>query len=190
MAIADQYRIRLNFGKRDRVAVFDLSALLWDLNRIYVVGYEAGAGYGGNPSSRGRGRYRLIENEDQLLLARIRFESPLLVELINQVVPEFVGVMAGIWALAQSLDKLVQLAPTSRKLKADAAKAELEVHRTKLEIRRLQRELERMDREQNKPSAVGLIEQSPEINSAMRQLHANPLQPLHFDIFPSREDRF
>jgi len=43
MAIALQYRVRLSFGSPDNVSVLDLSSLLWDLNKIYVVGYREAA---------------------------------------------------------------------------------------------------------------------------------------------------
>ena len=191
MALPPQYRIGLDFGSPGKLSALDLSSLLWDLNRIYVVGYRLAvrSGEGGQYSNR---RNYSLPEEVQLSIARIRFESPLMIQLISQVGPMAVGTSAGIWALIQAIDKVMLLGPTSRKMRAEAAKAELEVGRTKLDIARLQMEVERMRREMygDDPRVVELIEQSRQINSAVRQLRENSLQPIKMDIHPSLADRF
>jgi hypothetical protein len=192
-----RFLFRIDFGRQESVAVFNLSNLLFDLNRIYVAGYREVDEdvFKGRPQNRER--YRIGEGSE-IRVARIRFESPLLVDLINQIGPNaaaFAAISGGVFALAQALERLLLLGPTRRLAIANARKAELEVtqeidHRqmTSHSGNKLHSQVEETRREIG-PLAAKRIEQSPDVQNALHRLRQNPLQPKSIDIRPQQSDR-
>jgi hypothetical protein len=194
MAVEHSYRIGLDFGSPETIAVLDLSALFWDVNRIYVVGYREAVRAGVSGSSRNRESYRLPEGV-QLSVRRVRYGSPFTLELVNQVGPVAIGAAAGIWALVQALEKLVQMGPSTRLLKAkartaevEADQAELQLHPTPSELQRLQEEVDQLRQglHRDDPQVIDLIRGSSEIRSSMRNLQGNPLRPISIHIEDAR----
>jgi hypothetical protein len=76
--------LRLEFNEERPLAALDLSAFIFDLNRLYVETYRLiGAPGIATPSSQ-RGRYAfLLPKDDQLAMKSIRFESPGLMEFVG-----------------------------------------------------------------------------------------------------------
>ena len=198
MPSAHQFLFRMNFGSQESVALFNVSTLLFDLNRIYVSGCSEVDREIARKSPQNRNRYRVAEGLE-LRVARIRFELPLLLDLINQVGPNSAGVAAigaGVWALAQALEKLVLLGPTRRQAIANARKTELEVaqaetvnsqritesaSRLRVQVAGMRNELDTLT-----PRIARRIEDSPDIQNALQRLRQNPLHPVSIDIRPQQ----
>jgi len=151
--------LKLLFPGRKSISALDLSSLIFDLNRIYVVALRSDkAGFGSTQGfgNFGRNSFRLSKDL-QLDVGRIRFESPGLIELATASAE---GASA-VWLMVQVLDKITSWDLNRKKLR--------------LEIRKLEEELgattHRLPRQRLEPFL-----NIPEVSSAAKQLENNPLK--------------
>ena len=88
MPSAHQFLFRMNFGSQESVALFNVSTLLFDLNRIYVSGCSEVDREIARKSPQNRNRYRVAEGLE-LRVARIRFEVAVIAGLDKSSRPKF-----------------------------------------------------------------------------------------------------
>ena len=151
--------LQLRFEEGKPIAALDLSSLIFDLNRLYVLALRTPDGeYGSVREFRnyGRNSYRLSQDL-RLDVARIRFESPGLIELATA---SAAGASA-IWIMVQTLEKLTSWPLNRQKLRLEIVKLEREVGPTSPVVRR---------------ERIEPFLEIPEVRSATRQLESNPLK--------------
>ncbi len=157
--------IRLRFEDEQAISALDLSAFIFDNNRIYVAAVRfSNDEPGGEVEFRGFGRnsYR-VPRATRLNVARIRFESPGLIEVATSAA----AAASALWLIVQSFEKLNLWRLNRRKLQ--------------LEIQKLERDLgvqpQRLRRERLEPFLS-----LPEVRSAANQLEKNPLKPVGAEV--------
>ena len=167
MAVDIATTLLLYFEEEKPIAALDLSSLIFDLNRIYVLALKNPDGdYGSVREFRnfGRNSYRLSQDL-RLNVARIRFESPGLIELASASVA---GASA-IWITVQTLEKLASWPLNRQKLRLEVMKLERDLGRTSPITRGLR---------------VEPFLNIPEVGSSIRQLEINPLKASAIEISP------
>ena len=149
------------FDKREAVEAFDLSNLVFDINRIYASAVWTFLDQGWrqtaqarSPFSFNRFAFRLPERHP-LRVVRIRFESPGLLEIATVT---SLGIGA-LWVLLQCVEKIENWRLNREKLK--------------LEIEKLRREL----RPEITPRRIEPYLKIPPVRGAIMRLDQNPLKP-------------
>jgi hypothetical protein len=172
--MVDQYsktervRLTLKFEEEKPIFAIDLSAFIFDLNAIHASCFKY-LTTGSAPLRYSRNTFRL-RHEYSLEIARIRFESPGLVEFAA-IIGIIGGTAGAIWALVQTVERISNW-PLDREKK-------------RLEIEKLRRELGLRGEELDVRAEPFLA--LPLVSSAVRQLEQNPLKPN--DLFISIEGR-
>jgi hypothetical protein len=159
--------LQLLFEEGKPIAALDLSSLIFDLNRLYVLALRTPDGEHGSVRefrNYGRNSYRLSQDL-RLDVARIRFESPGLIELATA---SAAGASA-IWMLVQTLERVTSWPLNRQKLRLEVMKLEREIGPTSPIVRR-----ERIEPFLN----------APEVRSATKQLESNPLKASDIEISP------
>lgn len=167
MAFNNATTVTLSFEEEKPIAALDLSALIFDLNRLYVLALRLpDESYGSVRQFRnyGRNSYRLSKDL-RLDVARIRFESPGLIEFATALTE---GVSA-IWIMVQVIEKLSLWSLNKQKLQLEVQKLQIEAGKSPRLFRR-----ERIE---------PLLYHS-EVTSVAKALQANPLKPSDIKISP------
>jgi hypothetical protein len=126
MTADNKTTLELLFPGEKSISALDLSSLIFDLNRIYVVALRFGnTDYGSARrfANFGRNSFRLAKDL-QLDVGRIRFESPGLIELATASAE---GASA-IWLMAQVLEKITSWGLNRKKLILEVRKLEEDSH--------------------------------------------------------------
>jgi hypothetical protein len=159
--------LQLLFEEEKPIAALNLSSLIFDLNRIYVLALRISSGEHGSARefrNYGRNSYRLSKDL-RLDVARIRFESPGLIELATA---SAAGASA-IWFMVQTLERLTSWPLNRQKLRLEVMKLEREIGPTSQRVRR---------------ERIEPFLDIPEIRSATKQLESNPLKASKVEISP------
>jgi hypothetical protein len=165
MAADTSITLQLLFPDEKSIAALDLSSLIFDLNKIYVLALSFPEGeYGSIREFRDyeRSSYRLSQ-DSRLDVGRIRFESPGIIDLTTVAA----GGASAIWFLVQTLEKLRSWPLNREKLRLEVLKLEREIGRTSQRIR---------------PARIEPFLSWPEVRSAIKHLEMNSLKASEIGV--------
>lgn len=175
----------LKFSETKPIAVLDLSAFLFDANRLYAVAFKAERDpyHVDEEHYRGYGRNSFrVPQAYQLRVPRLRFESP--GEIVLAVA---VGAIGAVWTVMQIVEK-AKLWP----LQQEKLRLEVEKLRDEADTRRIAgagllplkdgtyegRDRVRAPREPGARVRIEPVLNLPVTKSAINQLSHNPLKPV------------
>jgi hypothetical protein len=152
----DQALLILEFDEDRLLAVLDLSAFLYDFNRLYVDTFRLALWTPEQPPPPIWGRYAYVlpNRSDRLSVHRIRFESPGLSELLG---------------IASVLISAITLLLTASTWKLNREKTQLEVQKLRNELG-VGRRFHRIEPTLHVP---------PSVRPAIDRLNESPLQPIN-----------
>lgn len=155
--------LHFEFDDAEVVNALNLSAFIYDINRIYVSTYYAAMD---RPRPRGFGRnFFALPRSEALRIGRIRFESPGFVDLATIALGG-----GGLIATMVTLLYQSEIWPLQKK------KLELEIEKLEYE-KRLRADADRLE----------TVRRDPHVYSATGQLKKNPLKPTSVGIRVDRQ---
>jgi hypothetical protein len=184
----DWISLSLKFPGDQPIGALDLSAFLFDLNRLYVIAYKAEQNPAQFVNFRGYGRNSFrIPKRAQLSVHSLRFESPLLV-----IFGAAIASAPAVWSMLQMIEKVKVWPLQQEKLRLEVEKVRLEVIKLHHDVDALPAELaaHAIDaipdagrrRRGTRRERIEPILDYPIARSAINQLSLNPLKPIELTV--------